>query len=61
MFRCMRCVLGKHEESMSAFEEALRIDPGLFERKPEGQCTTTGRRERLNAAGRFEGPAVIER
>ncbi len=28
-------VLGRHEEAMSAFEEALRIDPGFFERWPE--------------------------
>jgi tetratricopeptide (TPR) repeat protein len=28
-------VLGRHEEAMLAFEEALRIDPGFFERWPD--------------------------
>ena len=28
-------VLGRHEEAMSAFAEALRLDPGFFERWPE--------------------------
>lgn len=28
-------VLGRHEEAVSAFEEALRVDPGFFERWPE--------------------------
>jgi tetratricopeptide (TPR) repeat protein len=28
-------LLGQHEEAMSAFGEALRIDPGFFERWPE--------------------------
>ena len=28
-------VLGRHDGSMSAFEEALRIDSGFFERWPE--------------------------
>jgi tetratricopeptide (TPR) repeat protein len=28
-------VLGRYEEAISAFEEALRIDPGFFERWPE--------------------------
>lgn len=28
-------VLERHDEAMSAFEEALRLDPGLFERWPE--------------------------
>ena len=28
-------LLGRHEEAMSAFEQALRIDPGFFERWPD--------------------------